>query len=122
VVLGRAGAERSRHILARIRYQVNNYLLDMYSNACAVLGEGHGGELTHALPTREGVGQPKMSWRSEYAPLAGNLCYDSFIRANLRVASKIQNACVPSGLWRRGAKETKCRLLLVFRVPQILVL
>ena len=42
VVLGRAGAERSHRIIAQIRYQVNNYLLDMYSNARAVLGKGRG--------------------------------------------------------------------------------
>jgi hypothetical protein len=40
VVLGRAGAERSQRIVARIRYQVNNYLLGMYSNTCSVLGKG----------------------------------------------------------------------------------
>ena len=48
VVLGLAGAKHSRRIIARIRYHVNNYLLGMYSNACAILGKGHGKERAYA--------------------------------------------------------------------------
>jgi hypothetical protein len=50
VVLGRAGSERSQRIIARIRYQVNNYLLDMYSNARAILGKGRREERAYPLP------------------------------------------------------------------------
>jgi hypothetical protein len=40
VVLGRAGAGCSQRIVAQNRYQVNNYLLGMYSNTCSDLGKG----------------------------------------------------------------------------------